>query len=431
VVALGAGCSDYKLNELDAPDTAEPSDPDPGTVEESECKSFPSAGQVSSPGLGWTDSAACNAYNGVYPGTPGTSTLTHFGVTGTGTSPTPPAYLRIVALDGSLAAYPNEGNFRSENTLTATESGGDWSLTSAFLGNLNSCFPDCDWQQVVVELQDPTRTAASTCGAYVPDVELCLYWQHAVATRSEPVEVSCEAGAGRFRLVPRRLVNYDADSRFSVILSPIQVSGTGHMTGAAWITDLDVVEDQGVALRIMKPSPGFRFDSGDQLVDQSINSMALSPTNSWLEGTVSGGAPVVGVELLGTTTADFEVDLEWTCGTVPVQGERHPSQGYLVKPASLDCTGAWKQWFTVRPVPYLAPKYLHLERYGHVEDRQTIRLSPATGGGWNFDHKRGDFRLKGKLASYSSTGASLVLDEVSIAGIDVCDAGTYTLGPEE
>ena len=117
-------------------------------------------------------------------------------------------------------------------------------------------------------------------------------------------------------------------------------------------------------------------------------------------------------------------------GGTLANGQWHPTQGYLVKPQDLGCLGDWKQWFTVRPVPYLAPTVLHLERYGDVEDRETIKLTAAANG-WTFDHKRGDFRIRGRLASYGAQTASLVLDEASIVGIDVCDAGTYTLGAEE
>jgi hypothetical protein len=193
---------------------------------------------------------------------------------------------------------------------------------------------------------------------------------------------------------------------------------------------LDIVEDEGQTLRILKPNANFRFNSSDLLVDKAIVSMPLLAQNDWSTGIVSGGAPLIGEEFAGTTDLDFQVDLEWSCGTVPVQGERHPTQGYILNPTTLGCDGSWKQLFTVRPVPYLAPKHLILERYGHVEDRETIPLTTVQNG-YSFDYRRGETRLSGRLSSYNGNGATFVLNEATVADVDVCDAGTYTLAPEQ
>lgn len=320
----------------------------------------------------------------------------------------------------------------SDENVLATTSGGDWLVSREDVGNLNGCAGECVWQNTVVEIQDPTRTAAETCGDYTPDIEVCTTWLEQSPTRSAPVESTCEAGSGRFRLIPRRLVNKDADAYASVIMTPIQISGTGALTGEAWITSLDIVEDQGKTLRILKPNRNFHFNgTTDMLEEKNTVSLLLLAENDFIVGKISGGAPIVVEEIAIATTPDFEVDLTWSCGTVPVAGERHPSQGYMVSPADLDCTGDWVQEFTLRPIPYLSPQWLHAERYGHVEDREAIKLTPAVAGGYNFDHKRGVVRFRGNISSMSPNGATLTVTEASVAGVNVCDTGTYSLTPEQ
>lgn len=425
-------CSDYDINKItDDEDTGVVSEP-PDTLDVERCNAQKTAGEpLSPPGLGWTDSSICNATAGPTYGYMGVRTITSFEIYGTTTSPTPPDYVRLIApLGGASFTYPSSQNYRSENTISATESGGDWSVDSNLLGNVNSCFPDCNFGPFVVEIQDSVRTAANECTDYVPRMEVCINYTEVSAARSEPVESSCSAGSGRFRLIPRRAINKDGDSNYSLILTPIQVTGTGRLTGAAWITDLDIVQDQGKTLRIIQPNVTFRFNETDHLVDKDENSIVLSATNDWTEGAISGGAPIIGEEFPGTTTVNFIADMEWTCGTVPVQGERHPSQGYVIDPADLDCIGSWKQQFTVRPVPYLAPTKLVLERYGHVEDRESI---PLTSGvlGYSFDYTRGDFHVSGRLATYDAEGATLVIDDASVDEVSLCDPGTYSLPVEQ
>jgi len=433
LVLFAVACSDYTLTELDDKPTY-----DTGTAVEAvpteECGALNTMGQQDDPGLGWEDEEVCAGYHydGVSFGPVGVRTLTSFRIDGTETSPTPPDHVRIVAQvledDGSVS-YPPEDNLRSDNDLSASEASGDWYLDTTGVSSLNSCYPLCEWGEVMVEIQDEDRTIANECSDYLPKVDLCLYFTEAAGTRSVPAESDCTAGSGNFRLVPRRMINHDGDSNFSLILTPIQLTGTGVMTGAAWITELDIIEDQEQSFRIIKPNATFRFDEDDELVDANMVSIALLDQNDWSTGVVSGGAPIVAEELAGTVDADFRASIEWSCGTVPPAGQRNPPQGYVVDMDDLDCTGSWKQKFTIRPVPYASPTRLHIERYGHVEDREMAILR-STGNGYAFQLRRGEFNIRGVLSSYNSQGATLVLNELSVDGQNVCDTGTYSLPVE-
>ncbi len=395
------------------------------------CYKLPLAGAPTSPpGLGWGEARVCNATGGMLHGSVGVRTLTSFEIYGTGRSPTPPNHVRLVApRGGSSFAYPSAQNYRSENTIRPIVSDGDWSIASSLIGNLNTCFPDCEWERLVVETQDEARAEDDDCADYVPTLEVCLHYTERSANRSAPMKSSCVPGHGSFTLVPRRILNKDGDSDFSVILSPMQILGTGRLTGAAWITSIDLVMDGEQTLRVLKPNVLFQFDSRDQLVDKTLNSIVLSETNHWPEGVISGGAPIVGEELPGETQAGFFADLAWTCGTVSLEEERHPSQGYIVDSEALGCFNPIKQLFTVRPVPSLAPTKLIWERYGHVEDRETTPLTSELVGHF-FDVRLGDFRLRGHLSTYDAKGATLVIDEASSHGVAFCAPGRYFLPAE-
>ena len=381
-----------------------------------------------------TDSSVCNAYTQAIEEPVGARTLTDIRIYGTETSPVPPDYVRLIAIKdvgGGASSYPSEDNYRSDNAFEAAVDGSGWKVDTALLGDLNSCSYECNWVALSVEIQDSTRTANDECTDYNPQIEVCLdFVETASAQRSMPIYAECEAGSGRFQLLPRRLIDHDGDGAFAAILTPIQISGTGRLTGDAWITAINLVEDQGKTLRVIKPNWAFRFDEADALVDKNMLSIILHATTPFLVGAVSGGAPIVLEEVPGTTKTNFQADLTWTCGTVPPQGERHPSAGYVVSPQALGCSNGWKQQFTVRPVPYLAPSHLYLERYGHVEDREPIRLSPAVGGGYAFDHRRGNIRLRGTLSSFTANTATVALAEASVGGVNVCVPGTYTLAAE-
>ena len=434
-LSVSAGCSDYSIGELKEEQTDTGLDA-PTIVEREVCVTLETCGQISDPGLGWTNETVCSASGGGIWGDVGYRTLVAFEVTGSAAR-VPPDYVRVVAQDctSGVAEYPAEENYRSANDISASTTASGWEVNSTLLGNLNSCYPNCDWCEAVLEIQDDDAVANDDCGSYEPSssydpIELCLIFQEASGARSAPVDSTCVAGSGRFQLIPRRLIDRDDDSSSSVILSPVQVSGSGALTGHAWITDLDIVEDQDQDLRVIKPNAQFRFDSADTLVDQAVVSLPLQATNDFTSGAVSGGAPFVAVEILDTTTADFVVDLQWTCGTLPPSAERVPYQGYTVSPEDLGCTCSWVQELTVRPFPHAVPKYLDIERYGHVEDRVRVRLE-AVPAGHDFDHRIGTLRLRGTLTSYDSNSATIDLDEASVDGVNICTTGTYTLPAED
>lgn len=435
---LLTGCTkEYELHEL--VDTAAPEDTGPDDVDapvrkETECSSYDTVGQISSPGLGWTDTKACVLSNGVQIGTVGSRTLTSVSVAGVNNSPVPGGDVRLIGqTDDGSPQYPDANNLRTANGESATANTGiGWDFDTSFLGNMNSCYPTCDWVEVVLEIQDQTRADSATCSDYiptVPSVEVCMEWEYATAARSAPINSQCEAGSGTFRLIPRKFIDNDGDDNWSAIMIPVQTSGTGKLTGHAWITSATINEDQGQTLRILKPVPGFRFASNDQLVTPNAVSLPLNATNTWIPGVISGNAPVVGIEMPKATTAEFEVDLAWECGTLAIPQERTPPQGYIVDPDAIGCIGDMPQQFTIRPVPALAPTKLIVERYGYSDERHAVDLS-SSNGSYTFNHKRGEFHFKGSLSSLTANGATLDLTKAEVDGTTLCTSGTYNLLPE-
>lgn len=437
-VFAATSCIEYTFEKgADEPTDTGTTDVDAEVEQITTCEFYNTVGQISSPGLGWSETNICTLSSGNPVGSVGSKTMTSVFVSAVD-SPVPPGDVRLVAqTDDGSPAYPDSSNLRTSNGESAgydpSDPSAGWYLDTSYLGDMNGCYPTCNWVEIVLEIQDQTTADAATCSSYIPtndSVQVCLEWERAIAARSAPVDSQCTAGSGRFRLLPREIINYDGDTDWSIVMTPIQTSGTGALTGHAWITSLDVVEDQGQTLRILKPVSGFEFTrSDDQLAQPNVVSFPINPTNSWTSGVISGNAPIVGLEIPSTTTNNLELDLEWECGTVAIPQERTPPQGYLVDPDAIDCLGDIPQIFTVRPVPAISPTKLIVERYGYSDDRHAIPLT-TTNGIHSFNHRRGDFHVKGSISSLTANGAVLALDKVEQNGIPLCIPGTHTILPE-
>ncbi len=301
---------------------------------------------------------------------------------------------------------------------------------------LNSCHPDCGWVGLIVEIQDPETpedpdAAHVFCDKYVPRVDVCFDYIESSSSRFTTTNSQCGAGSGRFQLIPRRLYNRDDDDSVSVILRPIQKSGSGSLTGSAWIRKISMVEDQELPVRVALVNQNFQFDDSDSLVQASLASDLLEQgENTYPMGAVSGGAPFILEEVPKSTSSVFEVDLEWECGVVMPTEEVTPSPGYTFALSDFSCSGGWPQQFTIRPTPYLSPTHLDIELYGQYSDRKKLVLD-TSGNEYSFSYELYGLKVAGKLLSYDGSGASLQMDEISWSGVPLCNTGVYTILPEQ
>ena len=452
-------CSDIelvKVVEHEGPeDTGEVWDPETHTTDiilERECYDpLPDYVAVVAPGNGWTtySEAACAgtrsfSFDPNVLLVPGGAKVHSFEIAGSiaasgnlSESPAdnPVRLLQAVWQNDAEFGWDDADNLASSD-IEAPGPPGLWTGLSGDLNNLDACHPVCEYV-LAAEVQDPARsydatdTSFNECEDY-DAMSVCVTWEHTESSRTAPTESTCSAGTGTFTLVPRRAIDRDLDGAYSLVLVPIQTSGTGAPTNAAWINKITVLESQGQALRAIKVNKSYRFDTTDQLVDPVAVSRLLSAQGTvFPNGVVSGGAPFVAVEVPGATTLPLTVSMEWSCGTLLPQEDIAAPTGYTFDLADLGCPGAWPQLFTIRPLPLITPNHLSLERYGSVADHRVIRLVDDVGGSKTFTWSASHLKVSGTFVSASpAAGAVIDLDEVSWRGISLCQPGTYVLPPE-
>jgi len=309
---------------------------------------------------------------------------------------------------------------------------GDWTAgaAGAQVGSLNSCTPNCWWNGIHVEIQDNARADAEQCDEYIPEVDVCLTWLYTNSGRAAPVNSTCVPGSGQFQLIPFRTINRDQDSGRAAIMFPVQKSGTGVMTGTAWINNINIVKDQGLTLRVIHANKDYRFDENDSLITPNLVSSEVASTTTFWNGVVSGGAPFVLNEAPGNTQGDFVVDMSWSCATPLPHEEFQMSQGYTTSLNELGCIGGWSQKLTMRPIPFLSPTTLRLSPYGLVNDSIDFHLD--TQSGWVFAFSKGDISIDGELLTFDSqVGATVRLDKAEWFGVPICSPGTYLLPVEQ
>lgn len=124
--------------------------------------------------------------------------------------------------------------------------------------------------------------------------------------------------------------------------------------------------------------------------------------------------------------------MTWECSTPQPQDQFLPVAGFSFDLGDLGCGAQWKQRWTVRPEPTLAPTRLILEPYGNAANYRSLWLKPSPGGGWAFNQKVGRLLVKGKVNQVDvNQGLSVTLTKANHAGASVCTPGTYLLPPED
>lgn len=209
---------------------------------------------------------------------------------------------------GALAGYTDEVAASGGFTLGETSAFGDVACGSdvdsdgTFAAN-ESC--EGSWS-VLIELDqggscsDPTNT------------KLTLNGQTTDSFRMTDPDATCTAGSGRFVLIPTYVGDHDADGYLHGVYFAAQESGAGTMTNHAWVTEIDVVDDDGIDVSVVHADELIGFDDDDVLENVSSISTALSGTHTFSSGTVSGHP---GFVLADIPSAD---DPEVTVGAAPL-----------------------------------------------------------------------------------------------------------------
>jgi len=237
--------------------------------------------------------------------------------------------------------------------------------------------------------------------------------------RANPDHV-CLPGSGRFSLLSKAFFDRDGDGVGVLEAVPVQVSGGGQMTTAAWISTIDVVQDGGYDLRVIESDALFSFDALDMLVDSEEVSFAVEATNAYSPGEVGGHPPFVIEELHIDEAGPMLVDMSWTCGASAEEVLQPP--GYVLELSQLGC--GVPQDLVVRPLG--GGERVAFELYGLPNIHVDAALEQSARG-QEFSLERGGFAAAGAILASGPAMATVVFDELSYLGAPVCSTGSYGL----
>lgn len=280
----------------------------------------------------------------------------------------------------------------------------------------------------MVHIADPSASE-SVCAAYAP-VEVCVAGSSTVANRTAPDDAECEAGSGRFALQPVQLTDHDEDGNVTVAFQALQTTGTGALTGLAWITEIAPVETQGAALRVMKVNQVLKVSPNDLIENATTRSFGIPSTGATFSvGNVSGSTAFLAVEIDGDLPANLSVDLEWECGSGQ---EQSGPTGYRLDDQSFDdCAVEFAQQFVIRPNFVSGePTNFRLMPYGIQGSWVTVPVDEVGNAHvWEYDQL--GFHASGTLDSWDAEELTLTLDSLTWEETELCESGTYTLSASE
>jgi hypothetical protein len=239
------------------------------------------------------------------------------------------------------------------------------------------------------------------------------------------IDSDCVSGAGRFQLAPMWTYDRDGDGDYSAIFLPMQESGTGVMTNSAWITEAELFSGvSGKPLRIVKSDQVVAFDLSDEMEDKTTGTTVVSGTHNYNTGNYGGNAYFIAEELSLTELDNFEVDLTWSCATG--QNGMDLGQGWQLRASDIGCSD-YIQKLTLRY--FTGPNRVEVQQYGNP-NFTLVQPTTTTATGEAFIFEDWGLTIDATLTSWSSSGATIQIDEISLAVVNICTTGTYNLAPE-
>lgn len=349
----------------------------------------------------------------------------------------------VGAGDNTSAAYPGSNAVKwgrerldtttaywSDSKTAFSGSTGSWEIgySPAETAGVNGIPNDAAWVPMI-HIAD-TSASSGVCAAYAP-LTVCYDYVASTSQRTVPEDSTCAAGSGTFQLTPVQMFDNDEDGDITALLASVQSSGTGTMTEAAWITSALMVEDQGAQVRISKDGYDLGVSATDLLENASTVSYVIAGGGSTFgAGDVRGGALFVVQELDGETPAEFEVELEWECGSVSTYASA-PS-GYEFDSNTLaDCVVDFPQRFVVRPrFEQGVPTALRVMAYGRLGQWLTVPVTQV-GNTHVFELEHLGLVLSGTVDDWSPEALDLTFDTLSWEQVDLCEPDSVSLPASE
>jgi len=347
------------------------------------------------------------------------------------------------------ALYPWWGNAYSDYaTAIAGTSPAVWEADFgvADIGSINACHDsdNCYWEAFYVEIWDPDAATMSDsdCKAtYLPSVYWCPEWSPtpaprtayaSTARRRTSAHSACSPGSGRFQLVPTLVRDLDGDGKYSAELAPVQISGTGAYTGAAWLQSITPVHTLSTPLWVFDSAADEVTFWLDDSVRWPLDRHLVPPAGLTFRGTeVPGAARFAVEEAADNALPNLQVDTSWTCAAPSPDEVIDPTAGYTATLADLGCMGGWAQGLTIRPGALHSASVMGVEPYGQPSLLQTVPLDPVAGGD-HFVFDKGGLYIEGVVGTrHPSTGANVTLLHAKLDGGELCDTGPHFFPAEQ
>jgi hypothetical protein len=293
---------------------------------------------------------------------------------------------------------------------------------------LNACNPDCAWEDIYLEIRDPTMALLDDCEAYLQDTWVCFEREPADLAGESTADAACAAGSGRFVLVPSHRSDYDGDGLATRVLAPVMISGQGTLTGAAWIEQISVVVPPATgSLRVVHGQVGgLRIGADDRVANRASEVTTLTSGATTFGETVSGTSPFVQERYVPLSGPFPTVDLEWTCGTLPEDRVLPAPTGFVLALDDLECSASATQKLILRIGMQSGEPAASVELYGAPRSR--IRVpAEAVQGGVKVTYQRQGVDVEAIVRPSGPQGPTLDVQYVRYQGVDVCEAGVVPL----
>ncbi len=418
-------------------------------------RSWPQGYNTSYPSTDWLRFCATRATNddGSNVLSFGGVSIAEFEVRGFNNAVMPSDPLRVVGIDESDVSavdngrdhhYPNRGNYYS-GWLTAESTGfpsgtgeeiATWRAkgdTDAEIGDLNACYPLCRWRAIYVEIMDYERGVAEECTDYSDYVAFCRTTVEGRLDRTS-ARARCDAGRGRFLLLPTARHDKNGDGLASYLLRPVQVAGTAQLTADASIISARLLDaDMDAEVRMQAgPTRSLRITADDELISPNGRFIPLSAAgvapSECLADDVAGSAPFVVERVSSLPTEGLHADLEWDCDQTGAAERVDLRAGASFSLSDLDCGLDWDQRIVLRTGPG-SGRSITIEPYGMpdvvaqlpVTDLISERAIRAT---------IGELTVEASVIGTADDMRTLVLDSITYRGAPLCGNRTIALQPE-
>ena len=142
--------------------------------------------------------------------------------------------------------------------------------------------------------------------------------------------------------------------------------------------------------------------------------------------TVSGTSPFIVEEFPNSATEHYQVNMTWSCTTLPAERILPRPVGYSISLDDMGCFGSPAQEIIFRIVNRGGVEWLKVEIYGMPRVNFAVPLYSSPNGKM-FNYQQKGVIVRGTIQSHSLTQAVITFDELELNNVSFCSAETYLI----